>query len=347
MQTVQSKSGRFIRMKDNVWSITPSKACQLKIAHAFRYHIRTEFSQSKSLPISSYLANDIMNARSGPVDQISYHIGIVEDVKAKLSWLHAQQVASELTRSYSSIGNNIHLSPNKSNFDETGDNVDKKLECESPYTAGIHHNVVSPYDERKVARCDGTGAMEDRHVSIFPPERMNAYPLWMNELNLCYDARERLPRDIPPSTTPNFGGDIGMRPFRPFIQQKLSHGDSAPAHTYESVPVVTEANGNFCYPISERASTVNGSYFIGNMNSFDYYEQRYGLQNLYQTINSANGIDTPTRPGRRSMDDSNVMASEIQADFIDHGESSLISTMDGAFDVLPLDLTHDLDPLPM
>lgn len=362
IQTIQSKGGRFIRMKDNYWSIITSKACQLKVAHAFRYHIRTEFSQSKSLAVSSYLTNDIINARSGPLDQISYHLGIVEDVKAKLSWLRAQQVAGELTRSNNSIGNNLHLYPYKSNFRQTEplttDNIFEKHECKSPSLTGIHHNVVSPFDERKVARsmlvsCDSTANMENRHVSTFPCERMNAYPLWMNKRDHYYDTHESLPRDISPSIKPNFGGDIGMGPFRPLMQPQLSHGDSASVHTSVSVPVVTDmmdrrkhivnTNEMLCDPVSERAS----SHFIGNMDSFDYHEQRYDPHNQYQHINSANVIDTPTHAGRPSMYDSNVMASEIQANVIDHGKSSLVSAIYGAFDVLPFDSMRDLDPLPM
>ena len=85
MCQIQDKGGRFVRLKDDIWSIIPTKACRLKIAHAIQYHIRNEFSQRKD--VLSITSNDVVNSTERSEEHISERERIVKDIQTKISWL--------------------------------------------------------------------------------------------------------------------------------------------------------------------------------------------------------------------------------------------------------------------
>jgi hypothetical protein len=145
---VQSKGGRFVRLKDNVWSVIPAKTCRLKVAHAIQYHIRNELSTGKDL--SSIPTDVIINSQSGVEDHLSVNQLIVEDIKAKLSWLQMQEWSSDLANSYP-IAQNHALCYN-SRYDLSvpmnGDNVrsqQRSQQRDHEVTSRIaHHRIVQP-----------------------------------------------------------------------------------------------------------------------------------------------------------------------------------------------------------
>ena len=339
-----------MQLNDKGWSIIPLRACRAKIAHAFQYHIRKAFSQNKSIPVSSNRTDDVLKSRSEEL--LSSHTRTTEDhQQAKASWIHAQQPDRDLTISFNSIGNSLHFYRYQSNFHQTeslgGETDEIKHGRESPYPLGILHCVVSPFEEQKIAQSflfSHDSTMKDRHVSIIPSERINCCPVRVNEFNHHYDTSKSLPNNMPNSTLPNLGAKAGIRPYRPLAQHKSTHGDSVSAHTSASVldfPDPFERNTShniyhtesFSNPISERANC----YFIENTNSFDYYRQKHGSQNQYQNNNSTDEIDTPTSPGRTTTRfDSHNSLSDFEADLIDDGKLSHISTFDTC--------DFDLDP---
>jgi hypothetical protein len=98
MHAIKKRGGRFLRVKDNVWSIVPDETSRLKIAHAIQYHIRTELAQSKDA--SSAKADDDMDPELSQESNLSDHDRIVRAIQKHINKLQNRPLSNELPRLY-------------------------------------------------------------------------------------------------------------------------------------------------------------------------------------------------------------------------------------------------------
>lgn len=167
MSKIKQKGGRFVRIKDNVWSIVPDKVSRLKVAHAIQYHIRTEFAQSKEVSFST--VEDTMYLDSIPEEQLSDHDRVVRAIREKVSMLQSQPTEpSELPQSsnhntlnhliLSNTNTNVHLIESSNTEESVG-------QVEMSSTQGVVHRVVPPLVQENVTEFDHL--LNDRQFNEF------------------------------------------------------------------------------------------------------------------------------------------------------------------------------------
>jgi hypothetical protein len=268
---IQSKGGRFVRMKDNVWSVIPAKACRLKVAHAIQYHIRNELSPGKDA--SSIPTDVIINSRPGPEEQLSVNQLIVEDIKAKISWLQMQQSSCDLEQPYPGARNHVQ-SYNTSYRQSELSNVDNvRSQHEKEASSSIPYHALYPFVEQQasVPSCDSNfdGIKNDPQGNVRaqpsagawfpPPQPTNSYPAWVSNGSLMQP------------TAPSMRRHSDANDRKDFQESKEACGDSVMMHMYASLPVPSDrmdhpySTVRYGYPISDQAH----NYYFENIKSLE------------------------------------------------------------------------------
>ena len=146
MCEIQDKGGRFVRMKNNAWSIIPTKACRLKIAHAIQYHIRNEFAQRKQEVLLISSGDKMVESCTNEPSERD-HVG--QDVQAKISWHDVQPAPSETPEEGTTCNTTGNVSYHELDFlTERDDRLHFEKDSSSTTDASCN---ASPCQDRKVA----------------------------------------------------------------------------------------------------------------------------------------------------------------------------------------------------
>jgi hypothetical protein len=99
VKIIETKGGRFVRLKDAVWSIVPESISRVKVAHAIQYHIRTEFTQS--IEDSSSMAYDTASLTLVPRKLLSDQDRVIRSIQEQISKLQNELTPQAQCTSYS------------------------------------------------------------------------------------------------------------------------------------------------------------------------------------------------------------------------------------------------------
>ena len=349
MQQIQDKGGRFVRMKDNAWSIIPTKACRLKIAHAIQYHIRTELAQRKDF--LSITSNDIVDTTDQAEVYLLKRERIVKDVQAKISWLKFQPTPSELDRSRHSPERDL-LSFSSRQFEmPTGSNVDQQHQDDAPLTADIPCNVVSPYLDRRIA------PMRNQHFNIHAREIPYSRSIRMNELSHSVSL-DMIPPHVDPPMRPNSEVNTGDLRLLPMKHSSIPNDDIGVFQRSASLPDMIDDGRIMNHSCLRPMSQPTYSFYIENLKSMECTfdstvaldQSRHDMGNVDRSVNA---VDTPTDADQpipyvpfESSIIEGIRTSEFHLESIDDGKGSHAPPLDGDIDLFGIDLAREFDSLP-
>ena len=299
IQLIRKIGGRFVCLKDNVWSIIPVKACRLKIAHAIQHHIRNEFRRDVHIPASSNLTSDIIREQSDLEEPLSDHERYVMDMKAKISLLNMQTGPHDIPTSCNSTGNHLPSSNLNScrsdlllNGGGFGTQKGNEVQSRNPKDLGYpfleqHAAAFSFISNYDVVRNDQhaniyTGPTTSR---MFLPELPRYFPAWMNQDTHAV------------ATTPRPHAEVDMNRLPESTQFNTAQHDLARIHKESALlPVVTD----MIDPRKRNSSTIHSHHDnqlvepripIYSFENIQALENMYGLRSLNEPYESHNYHD--------------------------------------------------------
>ena len=198
---IKINGGRFVRIKENIWSVVPDSVSRLKVAHAIQYHIRTEVAQHKELQFSP--ADDTMNLNPIPEEELSDHDRVVRAIREKVAKMQNQHELSELPTSYRNSRNDLNwcnTNVHQIEFSNTKVGATVLQEEVSPRKVAVH-SLVPPLVQEAISEfdhciVDGQCNEFSEQYRRFPIAPTVAFsPSWTKRL--CDDASDMLLPQMP------------------------------------------------------------------------------------------------------------------------------------------------------
>jgi hypothetical protein len=364
MCKIRDKGGRFVRLKNDVWSIIPTKACRLKIAHAIQYHIRNEFSQRKPevivLPVSSgeeqNFRDHIAKSNSGLRFERER---IVRDIEAKLAWLqtHPESESAISTPCHRTGSNTYDFMAHSCDL-QTGGTVSQQREKDFPSSTEVLYNIVSPYLDRKIT------SLFDKDIDLGrcdQPRNMHANEMANERSVHMYghdsDGWENLVQQMPPSNQPNSQMKSGTWRLQPLTHLAMHNGDPKYVHRSASLPNRIDDRLVDDFSIDSPMSRRAHSFCLENLKSLECMLHHPGAPNQvsYHTSNldfSTNIADTftdadqpiPYAPYNHQGTDQ-IGKSELEVELFDDTGQSDTPFMEGDLGLFRINAAHEFDNL--